>query len=89
MARFRAREAGRYLVRATSNGITAIIAPDGTVERQARQFVPEVLAGSVRPYTGLTPYARAGNWPVLLLSCAALALGLATRRSPTAGVAGT
>jgi len=89
MARFRAREAGRYLVRATSNGITAIIAQDGTVERQARQFVPEVLAGSVRPYTGLTPYARTGNWPVLLLSCVALALGLAARRSRAAGVEAT
>jgi apolipoprotein N-acyltransferase len=68
MARFRALEAGRYLVRATSNGITAIIAPDGSVVRRAAQFVPEVLQGSVRPFSGLTPYARTGNWPVLLLS---------------------
>ena len=68
MARFRALEAGRYLVRATSNGITAIIAPDGSVVRRAAQFVPEVLRGSVRPFSGLTPYARTGNWPVLLLS---------------------
>jgi apolipoprotein N-acyltransferase len=82
MARFRAREAGRYLVRATSNGVTAIIAPDGTVEHRARQFVPEVLTGSVRPYTGLTPYARTGNWPVLLLCCAAAVAAVVARRRP-------
>jgi len=71
MARFRALEAGRYLVRATSNGVTAIIGPDGKVAAQAAQFVPETLRGSVRPFKGLTPYARTGNWPVL---CACLGL---------------
>jgi len=74
MARFRALEAGRYLVRATSNGISAIVGPDGAVTARAAQFVPEVLTGSVRPFAGLTPYAQSGNWPVLSL---ALAMGLA------------
>ncbi len=73
MARFRAMEAGRYLVRATSNGISGIIGPDGTVIERAAQFVPEVLEGSVRPFTGLTPYARTGNWPVLVLALCLLA----------------
>jgi apolipoprotein N-acyltransferase len=68
MARFRALEAGRYLVRATSNGITGIIGPDGQVVARAPQFVPDVLLGEARPFTGLTPYARTGNWPVLLLA---------------------
>jgi apolipoprotein N-acyltransferase len=72
MARFRALEAGRFLARATSNGISAIIGPDGEVLGRAAQFVPEVLKGSVTPLGGLTPYARTGNWPVLL-GCALLA----------------
>jgi apolipoprotein N-acyltransferase len=67
MARFRAREAGRSLIRSTSNGITAAIAQDGTVIARAPQFVPAVLKSSVQPMTGLTPYARTGNWPVLLV----------------------
>jgi apolipoprotein N-acyltransferase len=75
MARFRALEAGRYLVRATSNGISGIIAPDGRVVRQAAQFVPEVLRGAARPFQGLTPYAHSGNWPVLGLCFLMLAAG--------------
>jgi apolipoprotein N-acyltransferase len=72
MARVRALEAGRYLARATSNGVTAVIGPDGTVIARARQFVPEVLYSEVVPYQGLTPYARTGNWPVLSLAGLAL-----------------
>jgi apolipoprotein N-acyltransferase len=68
MSRLRAREAGRWLMRATSNGITAVIGPDGAVTARAPQFEPAVLKASVQPRTGLTPYARAGNWPVLALA---------------------
>ena len=75
MARFRAREAGRYLFRSTSNGVTAVIAPDGTIRDRAPQFVPAVLKSRVQPMSGLTPYARVGNWPVLL-GCLLLAVSV-------------
>jgi apolipoprotein N-acyltransferase len=68
MARFRALEAGRWLFRATSNGITAVIDPDGKVTDRLPQFQAGVLKSAAQPRTGLTPYARGGNWPILSLS---------------------
>ncbi len=79
MARFRALEAGRFLVRATSNGITAVIGPDGAVVDRIPQFVPGILKATVVPRTGLTPYARTGNWPIL--SFAFVMLDRVRRRS--------
>jgi len=84
MARFRALEAGRWLMRSTSNGITAVIDSDGAVTARAPQFVPAVLKSTVQPRTGLTPYARVGNWPVLSLSLllvlVSFAMGMARRK---------
>ncbi len=66
IARLRAAEAGRYLLRSTNTGITAIIDPRGRVADRLPQFEPGVLADAVQPFTGATPYARWGNWPVVL-----------------------
>jgi apolipoprotein N-acyltransferase len=76
MARFRAREAGRWMMRSTSTGITAIIEPGGRIAARASPFVPAVLKATVQPRLGLTPYARTGNWPVLLLALLMIALAL-------------
>ena len=73
ITRMRAIEAGRWLMRATNNGISALIDPSGRVVRRSHQFVPEVLRGEVVPYHGQTPYARLKNWPVLLWCTAGIA----------------
>jgi apolipoprotein N-acyltransferase len=77
ISRMRALEAGRTLLRAANDGISAIIGPDGRVSSTLPRFQPGVLTGTVQPRVGLTPYARFGNWPVVVLSLAILLGGLA------------
>ncbi len=73
MARMRALESGRYLLRTTNTGITAVISPGGAVLQQLPQFQTGVLNATILPYGGSTPYVRFGNYPVLVL-CLALAI---------------
>lgn len=80
MARMRAAEARRPLVRAANDGVSALIGPDGEVLERAPEFRSTVLRGTVQPLAGLTPFARTGNVPVLLLALAA-ALLAAWRRN--------
>jgi len=67
MARMRARETGRYLVRATNNGISALVDEKGRVVSQLPQFEPQVLTGTVRLFTGTTPYVQYGNRVIVSL----------------------
>jgi apolipoprotein N-acyltransferase len=73
IARVRAAEAGRYLLRATNTGVTAVIDPKGRVVDELPQFHTGLLKAEVRGYTGSTPYARVGNYLVVVLALAALA----------------
>jgi apolipoprotein N-acyltransferase len=76
IARMRAIEAGRYLVRAANDGISGVIGPHGEVIARAPQFEPYVLRSSILAEAGLPPYASVGNYPVLLLALAGLAIGV-------------
>ncbi len=82
MARMRARETERYLLRATNTGISAIMDEAGRILVRSPQFEEATVTHSVQPRRGATPYVRWGNWPVVILSGALLALvaGFARRR---------
>jgi apolipoprotein N-acyltransferase len=71
----RALETGRYMLRATNTGMTAVINPHGEVERVAPQFETAMLTHTVRGYDGVTPYVRWGNYAVLLLLALMLIAG--------------
>ncbi|EWG98942.1 hypothetical protein Q427_27790 [Halomonas sp. BC04] len=80
MARLRALENGRYVVRATSNGVTAIIDPQGRITARAPQFETTYITGEATPMQGLTPFTRTGSWPVWLLAALLVLPGLQLRR---------
>ncbi|MDF7677001.1 apolipoprotein N-acyltransferase [Neisseriaceae bacterium ESL0693] len=73
----RALELGRYMVRATNNGVTAIINPKGQVIATLAPDTTAILQGTVQGYHGSTPYMWLGSsWPIaifmvilLILSC--------------------
>ncbi|WP_372614789.1 apolipoprotein N-acyltransferase [Halomonas sp.] len=68
MARLRALENGRFVARATSNGVTAIIDPLGRITDVAPQFETTRITGDVMAMSGLTPFTRTGSWPTWLLA---------------------
>lgn len=74
MARMRARETERYVLRATNTGISAIIDADGGWVARSQLFETVTVTGKVQPRAGATPYVRWGNWPVVLVSMGLLVL---------------
>ncbi len=87
MARMRALELGRSMIRSTNNGVSALIDANGNVTAQTAQFTQEVLTGSIQLYSGKTPYARFGNSALLLFCAACLVLPLLRRELKTDGSA--
>lgn len=71
MAQMRALENGRYVMRGTNTGLTALIDHDGKIISQAPQFQRTTLRGEVKRVEGKTPFGVWGSWPVLFL-CAGL-----------------
>lgn len=75
MARVRAMETGRYLLRATGTGITAAVDPGGRIIDRLPKYGPGFLDVSVPRLVGATPYVRYGEWPVVVL-CILLGIAL-------------
>lgn len=68
IARMRALESGRMMLRATNTGMTAIVGVDGNVQGVLPPFTRAALRGDVQGYAGATPYVRWGNWPTIVFS---------------------
>ena len=82
IARMRSVEFGRYVLRATNNGVTAIIAPRKLENSDASYWVvhrneKDVLEFRVELMRGKTPYHRWGNaWLILSLGLMACFLAI-------------
>ena len=80
MARMRAIENARYLLRATNTGITAVIRPDGRIAAQISPDQPGVLEANWAFQSRKTIYTRYGDWfPILSSVLTLLALAAAWR----------
>jgi apolipoprotein N-acyltransferase len=63
LAKFRAVEHRRYLVRATNTGVSAVVDPVGHVVVHSGSFTRETLHAEVAMLEGWTPYETLGDWP--------------------------
>jgi apolipoprotein N-acyltransferase len=78
MTRLRAVETRRWLVRASHSGISAVIDPHGAVVARLPYGRAGTLRGSVARRRQLTPYARHGDAPLLIVAAVLLPLAWAT-----------
>lgn len=85
ITRLRAIETGRWLAVASTNGISGVIRPDGSIAAVAQPRTTSVLVEDVALKTGRTPAVWLGAWPsraFALLTLLGLGLGtIAYRRN--------
>lgn len=82
IARMRALETARPVVRATNTGATAVIDARGQILGALEPGRPGVLDAEVQGAQGLTPYVRWGNAPILIWTLLGLALATLARYYP-------
>lgn len=68
IARIRAIENGKPLIRATNDGISALITADGNVSSTIPPYKRDILEGELQPREGLTPFGNVGTYPILIAS---------------------
>ena len=76
VARMRARESGKYLLRVSNVGPTAIIRNDGSILRSLPTHEEGVLDDRVYVLKGSTPFVRFGLLPIALLMLVSFATPL-------------
>lgn len=65
MAQMRGRENGRYVLRATNNGVSAIIDHRGRIVAHTERFVQTTLVGKAEVMLGKTPFGSFGTTPII------------------------
>ena len=68
ISRMRAQEARRFMIRAANDGVSAVIGPRGELVATAPEYRAAVLRAAIEPRSGLPPYARTGNLPLIVFS---------------------
>lgn len=81
LAKLRAVEHRRYLVRATNSGVSAVVDPTGAVVGHTETFVPAKLLADAHFMTAHTPFETLGMTPWNALAFVTIALAFFSRRS--------
>ena len=75
MVQMRAKENGRWFIRATNTGVTAFIDHNGHIVKQAPLDEEFVLRGDLPAMQGQTLYNRLSDYPILIFSILLLVMG--------------
>lgn len=83
LARMRALETGRYLLRATNTGVSAITDEKGKILASAAPYQQTTITHEIRIFKGSTPYIFWGNWAIvgLLMLIVVLTIVFTKQRS--------
>ena len=81
IAQMRALELGRPLIRATNNGVTAVVNEHGKVTEKLPQFETGVLRADVKLLKGETLFYQYGQWPILVFCGLLLFIGILRKTS--------
>ncbi len=79
IARMRALELGKPVIRSTNNGVTAVTDYQGNVVAQIPQFETGVLRTEIVSTIGQTPYRQVGTWPLYIWVVLSLVIGFRLR----------
>ncbi|MCW9047703.1 MAG: apolipoprotein N-acyltransferase [Gammaproteobacteria bacterium] len=80
IARMRALESGRVLLRVTNTGVSSVIDRDGKVLNIAQQFKREVITANVQAYKGSTPYVIWANYLLIVSGLLVLFVFIKTKK---------
>jgi apolipoprotein N-acyltransferase len=84
MSRLRAVEFGRTVVVAATSGLSAIVAPDGSVVRRSQLFTPDTFVEPIAQRNSRTVAERVGagpEWVLTALGAGAVLAALGRRRA--------
>ena len=75
MVQMRAKENGRWFIRATNTGVTAFIDHKGHIVKKAPMDQEAILRGELPAMQGQTLYTKLSDWPVMIFSALLLLVG--------------
>jgi apolipoprotein N-acyltransferase len=74
IAQMRGREVGRYVLRGTNNGVSAIIDHQGRIVKRTERFTQTTLVGEAQVMLGKTPFGSFGTTPIITACALSLLL---------------